>query len=135
MMRPYKLSKSRILAGLQCPKRLYLQTHHPELAEESGSAQARFAQGNLLGEVARTLHEGGILIGHDDALGLALAQTREVLASESARTVFEATSHGGVLIRADVLKRDEDSRYHGGSQVVDHGQALPLHDCAVQAWV
>ncbi len=136
-MKPYRLSKSKILAGLQCPKRLYLQTHHPELAEESGSAQARFAQGNLLGEVARTLHEGGILIGHDDALGLALAQTREVLASESARTVFEATfEHGGVLIRADVLERDEDGRFRM-VEVKSSTTVKPYHlqDCAVQAWV
>ena len=65
-MSTFRLSKSKILAGLQCPKRLYLQTHHPELVQESASAQARFAQGNLLGEVARTVYEDGILIGHDD---------------------------------------------------------------------
>lgn len=136
-MRPHKLSKSRILPGLQCPKRLYLQTHHPKLAEESGSAQARFAQGNLLGEVARTLHEGGILIGHDDALGLALAETREVLASESVSTVFEATfEHGGVLVRADVLERHEDGRYRM-VEVKSSTTVKPYHlqDCAVQAWV
>lgn len=136
-MKPYRLSKSKILAGLQCPKRLYLQTHHPELAEESDSAQARFAQGNLLGEVARSLHEGGVLIGHDDALGLALAETREVLADQSTRTVFEATfEHGGVLIRADVLERGEDGTYRM-VEVKSSTSVKPYHlqDCAVQSWV
>lgn len=136
-MKPYRLSKSRILAGLQCPKRLYLQTHHPELAEESDSAQARFAQGNLLGEVARTLHEGGVLIGHDDALGLALAETREVLADQSTKTVFEATfEYGGVLIRADVLERDVDGAYRM-VEVKSSTSIKPYHlqDCAVQSWV
>lgn len=136
-MKPYRLSKSKILAGLQCPKRLYLQTHHLELAEESDSAQARFAQGNLLGGVARTLHEGGVLIGHDDALGLALAETREVLAEQAAKTVFEATfEHGGVLIRADVLERNEDGAYHM-VEVKSSTSVKPYHlqDCAVQSWV
>ncbi len=136
-MKPYRLSKSRILAGLQCPKRLYLQTHHPELAQESNSAQARFSQGNLLGEVARTLHDGGVLIGHDEALGLALTETREVLANQSVKTIFEATfEHGGVLVRADVLKRDEDGAYRM-AEVKSSTSVKPYHlqDCAVQSWV
>lgn len=136
-MSTFRLSKSKILAGLQCPKRLYLQTHHPELAQESASAQARFAQGNLLGEVARTLYEGGILIGHDDALGLALTESREVLANPSVGTVFEATfEHGGVLIRADVLEREEDGTYRM-VEVKSSTSVKPYHlqDCAVQSWV
>ena len=36
------LSKSRILNGLQCPKRLYLQVHQPELAEVDPSTEHRF---------------------------------------------------------------------------------------------
>lgn len=136
-MKPYRLSKSKILAGLQCPKRLYLQTHHPELAEYSDSAQARFAQGNLLGEVARTLHEGGVLIGHDDALGLALSETRDVLTKASVGTVFEATfEHGGILIRADVLERNDDGTYRM-VEVKSSTSVKPYHlqDCAVQSWV
>jgi hypothetical protein len=135
-MKTFRLSKSRILAGLQCPKRLYLQTHHPKLAEESAGMQARFAQGHRLGEVARDLHESGVLIGHDDALGRALAETRDVLADRSVHTVFEATfEHGGVLVRADVLERK------GGAyrmvEVKSSTSVKPYHlqDCAVQSWV
>jgi hypothetical protein len=33
MSRHYKLSKSKLLAFRQCPKRLWLQTHRPDLAD------------------------------------------------------------------------------------------------------
>ena len=34
------LSKSRIMAGLQCVKRLHLSVHRPELEEENAAAEA-----------------------------------------------------------------------------------------------
>lgn len=40
------LSKSRITAFEQCPKKLWLSVHRPDLAEYSGAAEARFATGN-----------------------------------------------------------------------------------------
>ncbi len=81
-MRSHGLSKSRILAGIQCPKQLYLKTYHPEVAEESASLQAIFDTGNRVGELARTLYPQGTLIG---SLGIfqdyynALADTLKAL--------------------------------------------------------
>lgn len=68
------LSKSRILAGLQCEKRLWLDVHRRELAQYSDGAHARFRVGHRVGEVARE-QKAGRLIGHDDALQEALAET------------------------------------------------------------
>lgn len=42
-MRP--LSKSKLLAFRQCPKRLWLEVRQPELRADSGPAVARFATG------------------------------------------------------------------------------------------
>lgn len=39
------LSKSKIIAFRQCPKRLWLEVHKPELREDSADAQARFQAG------------------------------------------------------------------------------------------
>ena len=56
------LSKSRIAAFEQCPRRLWLQVHSRELAEQSEGAEALFAIGNEVGEVACALHPGGMMI-------------------------------------------------------------------------
>lgn len=54
-MRSRGLSKSRIMAGIQCSKRLYLETYHRELAEESADKEALFKVGHQVGALARTL--------------------------------------------------------------------------------
>lgn len=130
------LSKSRILNHLQCPKRLYLQTFCPELAEESTETQMAFQAGNEVGEVARELFPGGILIGHDAELAEALRATRAALARHPDRPLFEATfEHDGVLVRADLLVPDGSSfrlvEVKSSTEVKKHY----LADCAVQAWV
>ncbi len=94
------LSKSRIIAGLQCPKRLYLETYHPELKDDSG-LESVFAIGNAFGALARDLYPGGLLIEQDDDLQGALATTEAAMADDSIDTIFEATlSHDGVLFRS-----------------------------------
>ena len=49
------LSKSRLLAYRQCPKRLWLQVHRPELQEVSGEAAMAFGHGHTVGAVAQAL--------------------------------------------------------------------------------
>ncbi len=60
--RPPRLSKSRLLDYLQCPKRLWLQAHRPEAREESAEMHLAFANGHEVGEAARALVPGGVLI-------------------------------------------------------------------------
>ena len=58
------LSKSRVMAGLQCPKRLWWTVHEPTAPElePDETLQAFFDDGHLVGEVARTYVPGGVLI-------------------------------------------------------------------------
>lgn len=51
------ISKSRLLAFRQCPKRLWLDAHMPELFQTTDSTQARYAAGHRLGEVARQIFD------------------------------------------------------------------------------
>ncbi|MBA3776796.1 MAG: hypothetical protein H0X11_10210 [Betaproteobacteria bacterium] len=44
-MPQYRLSKSKMLSGLQCAKRLYLEIHRPELADMSETSEQAFATG------------------------------------------------------------------------------------------
>ncbi len=54
------LSKSRYMAGQQCHKRLYLECFHRDLAGPVDSqSQARFDEGQRVGELARALRPGG----------------------------------------------------------------------------
>jgi hypothetical protein len=133
---PYRLSKSKILSGRQCVKRLYLEVHQPELVEESPSTdQVRWWGFEVL-KVARTLNQSGILVGHDHNLTQALTQTSELLRRKSFSPLFEATfEHDGVLIRSDILFPDPGQTRLVEVKAATSVEDYHLEDCAVQAWV
>jgi hypothetical protein len=97
------LSKSKLMAFLQCPRRLYLQVHEREHAELSGEDDPRISEGKRVGEVARSLHPDGVLV-EDESLSGALKTTRALLSGNNPRVLFEpAIEHDGVCVRADML--------------------------------
>ena len=128
------LSKSRIIAHRQCPKRLWLQTYRPELIQVDPNSAMLMAVGNQVGEIARTLYPEGVLIDGND-LTQALADTARELA-EAPHPIFEATlRHEGVLIRADLLLPD-----NGGYRLVEVKSSASVkdyhrEDAAIQTWV
>lgn len=135
-MKTHYLSKSKILSGLQCSKRLYLEVHHPELIEEDTGLERRFNIGNLVGEIAQKLIPGGKLIEYDSGLSQAIKKTRQILESSPLTPIFEATfSHGGVLVRSDIFHRGDKGyrlvEVKSSTSVKDYH----ITDCAVQAWV
>ncbi len=71
----HRLSKSKLLSGLQCQKRLYLETHHPEYAKKNVAASGRMKTGNQVGDIARQLIPGGIFL--DDSYTLREALTKQ----------------------------------------------------------
>jgi hypothetical protein len=107
-----KLTKSRFVAGCQCPKRLYFQVHQPELAAVPDAAsKAVMEQGREVGLLARQLFPGGVEISSDGGLDQAIRTTRELVANREVPAIYEATfEHGGVLVRVDVLHRRRDGR-------------------------
>lgn len=103
------LSKSRVLAGHLCPKRLYLQVNAPDLAAAPDAARRyRLEQGHEVGRHAQRAFPGGIaLAGGRERLDEALAQTAALLRDPTVPAIFEATfRHDDVLVRVDVLARD-----------------------------
>ncbi len=132
------LSKSKLMSFRQCPRKLWLEKHRPDLAAEIPGQQAVFALGHEVGDIARRLYDtgGGVLIDYDDGLKVAMQRTREVLAERSSAPVFEATfERNGLLVRTDVLER-------GGPaarlvEVKASTSVKPEHvvDCAIQSWV
>lgn len=129
------LSKSKILNGLQCPKRLYLEVHRPELAETEASMLRNFARGHEVGSVAQSLHPGGVLIDTGRDLSAALSETNRLLNDKARTPIFEATfAHDGILSRADILLPGDGDleliEVKASLKVKDHY----VDDCAVQAW-
>lgn len=136
MPRQY-LSKSRIMAGLQCQKRLWLEVHRPDLVEYEPGAEQRLAVGEDVNDVARAQYPGGVLVEYDsESLDAPIDETRRLLEERPGTPIFEATfSTDGVLVRADILK----SRQEGFDLIeVKSTTSVKPHyydDCAVQAWV
>ncbi len=131
-----RLSKSRLVAYKQCPKRLWLQTFRRELAQQSEASENRTAQGNLVGAAAQHLYPEGRLIAHVDDLSAALLETSEALAEPGDITLFEpALRCADVLVRADVLIR-RDGRYRM-IEVKSSTKVRDSHvtDTAIQTWV
>ncbi len=134
MKKPFSLSKSKILLHRQCPKRLWLKAYKPELAEVDPSAEARFRDGNKVGEVARQLYPGGDFI---DTLNRkeALERTASAL-EEGNKPIFEAAFlHDDVLVRVDLLLPEENTyrlvEVKSSTSVKDYH----LEDITVQTWV
>lgn len=132
-----RLSKSRIVAGLQCERRLWLGAYRRDAMEASPANQAVLDAGNEVGELARELYGPGLLIGHVENTTKALAETAEALQRGGKRqALFEAAfQYSDVLVRADVLKP-----VPGGYDLIEVKSSTSvkdyhLVDCAIQAWV
>ncbi len=132
-----RLSKSRVQYGLQCQRRLWLETYRRDLIDIDQGQQMVFDDGNDLGELARRLYGPGVLIEHAEDIRKAIAETSVLLAQAGKRPrLFEpAFRHKNVVVRADVLKP-----VAGGYDLIEvKGSASVkinyIDDCATQAWV
>ncbi len=103
------LSKSRFQYGLQCLKRLYLETNHRNLADPVDAAlQARFDIGAAVGELAQQRFPGGTLImesylAHESAA----RRTRLLLSNFLTPALYEAAfTFQGIRTRVDILARN-----------------------------
>ena len=86
------LSKSKLIAYRQCPKRVWLEVHRSDLREDSAQTQARFNNGYQVGDIARGLYDpkgkGILLDPQKDGFDHAFARTQELL--KEPQPVFEA---------------------------------------------
>ena len=134
--RQFGLSKSRIAAFEQCPRRLWLQTHRKDLAVVDEGAQARFQTGNLVGEVACSLVPNGIMVEAEPNLQAAIQVTSKLI-TDGQHPIFEGTfSHDGVLVRVDVMEPNNQGAWHV-AEVKSSTSAKEYHvsDLATQIWV
>jgi hypothetical protein len=106
--RAHRLSKSRYVAGLQCPKLLWWKVHEPdapELAPEDNQ-EATLDRGERVGALARTYVPGGVLIDlpHYEVKER-VAATAKALAA-AAPVVYEASFLADdMFVSVDILER------------------------------
>lgn len=136
MSKRHGLSKSRITLFEQCPKRLWLSVHRPELTEVSASTRSAFADGHRIGDLACSLLPDGVMIEDRNGLGAALDQTARLLGSGTDRPLFEATfAREGVLVRVDLML-PTPSGWHVAEVKNTTGVKDYHHgDLATQLWV
>ncbi len=109
--KPQYLSKSRFVAGWQCPALLWRKVHEPDAPElvPDKVLQDRFDQGAHVGEVARTRFADGVLIDvpYWDFQGRVAAT--EAAIDDGAPAIFEASFLGDdVFVAVDVLERTDE---------------------------
>jgi hypothetical protein len=100
------LSKSRLIAFRQCPKRLWLEVHHPERRDDSDITKASFKVGNEVGETAHQIYDpdgvGVLLNAQRDGYSFTLKRSAELL--ETCNPIFEAGFvANGAMAFSDVL--------------------------------
>jgi hypothetical protein len=104
------LSKSLYIRGLQCHKSLYLEKFHRDLKPDETPAemQARFDNGNMVGEVARDLFPGGILVPYiETPHGVAeqISLTKNAIRSGK-KVIYEASfQHDDIFVKVDILRK------------------------------
>jgi len=104
------VTKSKYLAGLQCPKLIW---HHFNAADSfppiDDAKQAIFDTGHVVGNLAKKLYPDGVEVPWSRNLAETTAMTRELLPQR--KPIFEASFEvDGCYCRADIIvPRDDDA--------------------------
>ena len=136
-------SKSKLLALRQCPKRLWLEVHRPELREDSSATEASFQIGFQVGDIAQRLYDpeglGAVIDVATEGFDAAFKRSAELLKS-ARQPIFEAgISAGGAMAFADVMlpAKENDTTVWRMVEVKAAASVKDYHrdDVAVQAFV
>jgi hypothetical protein len=136
------LSKSKLVAFRQCPKRLWLEVHQPDLRQNSAATQAVFAIGHEVGAIAQRLFDprglGETIDLQTQGLEVALEKTRALV--NARRPIFEAGfAAEGALAFADVMLPQVSSGSSGWRmiEVKSSTSVKPYHedDVAIQSHI
>ncbi|MDP7282743.1 MAG: DUF2779 domain-containing protein [Candidatus Undinarchaeales archaeon] len=129
------LTKSRYIAGLQCPRFLWTKVHEKEtLPEPDITAQAQFDTGDEVGELAKKVYPDGVDISFD-SFTKNLKETTELLAIGDSPLFEPGVKFGNFFSRADILVPVGDGSWDivevkSGTKVKE----INLHDVSFQKY-
>ena len=131
------LTKSRYIAGLQCPRRLWLVVHEPAPYEDPAPGSP-VDIGQEIGTKAHLLFPGGVPITEEPWQHTeAVVRTAALMDDARVPAIFEAAfEHDGTRIRVDVMERLAFGAW--GLREVKSSSGLKDHyldDIALQAFV
>lgn len=136
------LSKTKLLAFRQCPKRLWLEINQNDVGSDSARTQASFKEGHRVGELARQIYdpaeEGNFIDLTKIEFNQAFEKTQEYL--KVSQPIFEAGFRaGGLLSFADVLLPVQEKGHLAWSmiEVKSSTSVKDYHrdDAAIQTYV
>ena len=118
--------------------KLWYESHARDLATPPDPiTEAIFRSGHEVGRLARSRYPGGHCVEWDHRHGVeAVSETAGRMADVGVPAVYEAAiEYGGVLIRADVLQREDDGWALIEVKSSTRCKDIHLPDVAVQLWV
>ena len=134
----YRLTKSKFVRGLQCPKALYLDVYHPEWGTVSAETLRRFRLGrDFETAIKGTFHPAVDLAAlHGHKITDYAKTTADLLVHKPQAIIYEAGFiHHDILILADVLRKNADGtveiyeikNYHGIKEVTRQDISVQYH--------
>ena len=132
------LSKSRVISAWQCPRKLYLEKHRPELAQVTAQTKSLFATGHQVGMIAQALYgsDDSVTIPFNRQMSLMVRQTKALIDSGADFPIFEATFKSeGVVVRVDVLLPEAGAWRAVEVKAATSVKDYYVLDCAIQDWV
>ena len=126
------------MAYRQCPKRLWLEVHHPDLREDNAAALKNFAAGHQVGEIAQQVYDptgqGTLIEPFAEGIDAALALSLTLL--DTPQPIFEAGfAAEGAMAFADVMLPVNASWRMIEVKSSTSVKATHREDVAVQAFV
>lgn len=118
------LSKSRLLAYRQCPRRLWLEIHRKDLLQFTAQQKPRFDAGHRVGELARELADpqgtGVLFDAQRDGFGAVIRETQRLLAER--RPMFEAAfvTKGAIALVDLLLPEPPEASSTDGASLSSH---------------
>ena len=102
----YELTKSKYCRGLQCPKILWLDEHHPEFGKNIVNKSV-LDNGTKVGELARLYFGNCELVGFDANKNEMVDRTKKLM--ETADNIAEASfCYESLFCSIDILHRNDD---------------------------
>ncbi len=136
------LSKTKLLAFKQCPRRLWLEVHQPDHRADSAHTQHSFSVGHEVGDIARQLYDpkikGQLLDAQRDGFEHTLDTSLQLV--QGRKPIFEAGFRAeGAIAFADIMLPITAQGRPAWKmvEVKSSGQVKDYHrdDSAIQAFV
>ena len=137
----YTLTKTKILSGIQCHKKLWLELdkerEHKELDKErEHKDRSLFHSGNRFGQIVRDNYGLGLDLSNEYDSKIALDETNKAINDKNIKVIYEAAFlFSDTLIRADVLVRNKDQWDLLEAKTVSDLKPGNITDISIQSFV